>query len=77
MVTYVVAGLPIGLSIDATTGLVSGVPTTRQRTLVVVTASDTYKLGVAVGFRWLVRRVPRGADSGPGPGPSTARRAHH
>lgn len=55
---YSAFGLPSGLSIDRTTGSITGVPTTREHTLVTVTASDAYN-STAVGFHWIVRRPPR------------------
>jgi hypothetical protein len=52
--TYSATGLPAGLSINATTGLISGVPTVKGRSKVTVTASDAYD-STAVKFRWKVK----------------------
>ena len=39
--TYTATGLPTGLSINSSTGLISGAPTTAEASQVIVTAADT------------------------------------
>jgi len=53
--SYRAIGLPPGLSIDATSGLVSGVPTTRGRHKVTVTAADATNSASAT-FVWVIKR---------------------
>ncbi len=55
---YSASGLPAGLSIDTTSGTVSGTPTIRQRAHVRVTAADTFN-SVTISFRWTVKAGPR------------------
>jgi len=52
---YRATGLPAGLSIDAASGLVSGVPSARARRTVTVSVSDATNSS-AVTFTWLIRR---------------------
>ena len=52
---YAASGLPGGLSINATTGVISGTPTTRGRTTVAVVVSDPTG-SASVSFVWNVRR---------------------
>ena len=56
--TYTASGLPTGLSIDRISGRITGIPTTRQRVSVTVTASDALD-SASVRFRWQVRLPPR------------------
>lgn len=63
---YHAVGLPVGLSIVAASGVISGTPTMGQRTSVTVTASDAYNL-VSIKFRWIVkaaRKARTGAAAG-------------
>jgi len=52
--SYQASGLPAGLSIDSTSGVISGSPTKSQTTHVTVTASDTYN-SASVKFKWKVQ----------------------
>jgi hypothetical protein len=51
---YSALGLPVGVSINATTGLISGSPQARGRTKVTVTASDSVD-AASVKFIWTVK----------------------
>jgi Putative Ig domain len=52
---YEASGLPAGLSIDSSSGVISGRPPSHERTRVTVTASDTYNSAGAT-FTWLVKK---------------------
>jgi Malectin domain/Ricin-type beta-trefoil lectin domain/Putative Ig domain len=52
--TYSAAGLPAGLSINASTGLISGTPTTAATSSVTVTAKDTTGATGTTSFSWTV-----------------------
>ena len=52
--TYTATGLPAGLSINSTTGLISGTPTTAGTSSVTVTATDTTGAKGAASFTWTV-----------------------
>jgi hypothetical protein len=52
--TYSATGLPAGLSINASTGLISGTPTTAQSTTSTVTARDTTGATGSASFTWTV-----------------------
>lgn len=52
--TYSATGLPAGLSINASTGLISGTPTTAQTTTATVTVSDTTGATGTASFGWTV-----------------------
>jgi hypothetical protein len=52
--TYTAAGLPPGLGIGATTGLIAGTLTTPGTYPVTVTVTDADKVAATVGFTWTV-----------------------
>jgi hypothetical protein len=53
---YRATGLPAGLSINGTTGLITGVPTLKGGTKVTVTVSDAFD-SASAKFRWKVKPV--------------------
>jgi subtilase family serine protease len=52
--SYSASGLPAGLSISPTTGVISGTPTTAQIATVTVAASDHFRNLGSTAFRWTV-----------------------
>jgi poly(hydroxyalkanoate) depolymerase family esterase len=52
--TYSATGLPAGLSINSSTGLISGTPTTAATSSVTVTATDTTGATGSASFTWTV-----------------------
>jgi hypothetical protein len=64
--TYNATGLPAGLSINSTTGLISGTPTTAGTNAVTVTAKDTTNVSGSATFSWTVN--PAGGGGCPSPG---------
>jgi len=52
--TYSASGLPAGLSISSSTGLISGTPTTAATSSVVVTATDTTSAQGSASFSWTI-----------------------
>ena len=63
--TYSATGLPAGLSINASTGLISGTPTTAATSTVTVTAKDTTGASGTASFSWTVNS---GSGTGTGSG---------
>jgi Zn-dependent metalloprotease len=61
--TYSATGLPAGLSINASTGLISGTPTTAGSSSVTVTAKNTSNLTGSTTFTWTVNPVGGGCSS--------------
>jgi len=52
--TYSATGLPAGLSISSSTGLISGTPTTAATSSVTVTATDTTGASGSASFSWTI-----------------------
>src|SRR5579863_2150061 len=52
--TYSASGLPAGLSINSSSGLISGTPTTAQTASVTVTATDTTGAKGSASFTWTI-----------------------
>ena len=59
--TYSATGLPAGLSISSTTGLISGTPTTAGSSNVTVTAKDTTGASGSASFTWTIN--PKATDT--------------
>ena len=57
-VTYSATGLPAGLAMNATTGLISGTPITEGTSTVKVTAKDGTGANVVVSFTWQLADGP-------------------
>jgi hypothetical protein len=52
--TYAATGLPAGLSINTSTGLISGTPTTAGTSTVIVTATDATGASGSTSFTWAI-----------------------
>ena len=52
--TYTATGLPAGLSINSSSGLISGTPTTAGTSSVTVTAKDTTNASGSASFTWTI-----------------------
>jgi O-glycosyl hydrolase len=60
--TYTQTGLPAGLTINSSTGLIAGTPTTAGTSSVTVTATDTTGAHGSAGFTWTIRPQGGGAS---------------
>ncbi len=61
--TYTASGLPAGLSIKSSTGLISGTPTTAGNSSVTVTAKDTTGATGSASFTWTISTVGGGCPA--------------
>jgi hypothetical protein len=61
--TYSASGLPAGLSISSTTGLITGTPTTAGTSSVTVTATDTTGASGSATFSWTVNSAGTGCTA--------------
>ena len=61
--TYSATGLPAGLSISSTTGLISGTPTTAGTSSVTVTAKDTTGASGSASFTWTINSSSSGCTA--------------
>jgi hypothetical protein len=61
--TYTANGLPAGLSINASSGLITGTPTTAGTSSVTVTATDTTGASGSAAFTWTVNSAGTGCTA--------------
>jgi hypothetical protein len=61
--TYSATGLPTGLSINSSTGLISGTPTTSGSYSVTVTAKDTTGASGSASFTWTINPASSGCTA--------------
>jgi subtilase family serine protease len=61
--TYAATGLPAGLSINSSSGLISGTPTTSGTATVTVTATDTTGAKGSASFSWTINAVSTGCTA--------------
>jgi subtilase family serine protease len=61
--TYSATGLPAGLSINSTTGLITGTPTTAATSSVTVTAKDTTGASGSASFTWTINPASSGCTA--------------
>jgi hypothetical protein len=61
--TYSATGLPAGLSISSTTGLISGTPSTAATSSVTVTATDTTGASGSATFSWTISAAAGGCGA--------------
>jgi hypothetical protein len=61
--TYAASGLPAGLSINASSGLISGTPTAAATSTVTVTATDTTGAAGSTTFTWTVNAASGGCGT--------------
>jgi len=61
--TYSATGLPAGLSISSSTGLISGTPTTAATYSVTVTAKDTTGASGSASFTWTISSASTGCTA--------------
>jgi subtilase family serine protease len=70
--TYTASGLPAGLSISSSTGLVSGTATTQATSNVTVTVTDDTQAAGTATFKWTVGTPPTGTVTVKNPGTQVA-----
>jgi len=69
--TYSATGLPAGLTINSSTGLITGTPTTAATSTVTVTATDTTNATGSTSFTWTVNPAAANTVTVTNPGSQT------